>query len=135
MHKGILNAIAVGMINAMPLITAAPAMADGVTTCPANGNPGGGQRCSTITNGTLSVAGKSDGSYVHVNYYRKSGGSLSGRVGWERNGSTTWSAKINMSNTPFHYSEQWGSSRSCNPFIGKLNAGGGTYVTPPLPQC
>ncbi|MFE2943359.1 hypothetical protein ACFXKG_30545 [Streptomyces sp. NPDC059255] len=134
MRKEIRNAIVVGIAVVMPLIAAGPAMAN-VTSCPSNGNPGGGQRCTTLSNGVLAVSGVSDGTYVNVNYYRASGGSLTGRLGWERNGTTTWAANRNMSTVPLHYSNQWGPNASCNPIIGKLNASGSVYVTPPLPQC
>lgn len=135
MRRGIRNAIVVSMTAMIPLVSAAPAMAAGVTKCPSGGNPGGGQRCTTLSNGVLSVSGLGNGTFVRVVYYRKSGGSLTGRVGWERNGRNTWDAYRNMRTVPFHYEEQWGTSKSCNAYIGKLNAGGSTYTTPPLPQC
>lgn len=109
--------------------------AAGVTECPRGGNPGGGQRCTTLSNGVLTVAGTGDGKSVEVDYYRKNGGALTGRVGWERSGRNTWGSWKNMNTTPFHYWEQWATSASCSPFIGKLQAGGDTYATPPLPRC
>jgi hypothetical protein len=133
MRKEIRNAVIVGLAVTFPLITAAPAMATGVTSCPSDGNPGGGQRCTTLSNGVLSVRGSS--TYAAVNYYRKSGGSLTGRIGWERNGANTWDSYQDMSAAPFHYFKQWSTSKSCSPLVGKLNAGGSTYATPPLPSC
>jgi lipid-binding SYLF domain-containing protein len=108
----------------------------GVTSCPSDGNPGGGQRCTTIGNGVLSVRGNSGNSYYTVNYYRSGGGSLTARNGVERSGTNTWAGYRNMSNTPFHYENSFTLGASCSSVIGKLNTtSGDTYPTPPLPRC
>ncbi len=103
---------------------------------PRNGNPGGGQRCTTLSNGVLIVRSTGSGKDVSVEYFRERGGALAARLGWERNGSNTWEGWRNMNAAPLYYSQQWGTAKSCSPFIGKLNTkGGDTFSTPPLPQC
>jgi hypothetical protein len=142
MSKSVKCVIAAMAVVAVPLIGAPTAMAvgtgiqAGVTECPSDGNPGGGQRCTAIGNGVLSVRGIGNGSYYTVNYYRKSGGSLTARNGVERGGTNHWAGFRNMSTTPFHYENSWTLSANCSPVTGKLNTSGGdTYPTPPLPAC
>ncbi|MGW9376885.1 hypothetical protein ACWHAO_02270 [Streptomyces albidoflavus] len=150
MKTAIRNSIVIGAAIAAPLTAATTATADtkntaatvaggdvsvmSVTSCPRDGDPGGGQRCTTIGNGVLTVRGSS--TYITVNYYRKSGGSLTARNGMERNGSNTWASYRNMNNTPFHYTNSFSLSSSCKSVIGKLNTSAGdTYPTPAYPPC
>ncbi|GGX24614.1 hypothetical protein [Streptomyces lomondensis] len=115
-------------------IGALPASA-AVTSCPNDGYITRGDRCTTLSNGYLSIHLANSGTYVHVGYYRKSGGSLTGKLGWERGGTNHWSSSINMSKTPFHYDESWSASKSCSATYGKLYASGQTYATPPAYNC
>ncbi|MCW5254108.1 hypothetical protein [Streptomyces sp. SHP 1-2] len=142
MSKKLKTIIAAAAVVAVPLMGAPAAMAagigikSGVTSCPNDGNPGGGQRCTTIGNGVLSVRGKGSGNFYTVNYYRKSGGSLTARNGVERGGVNTWAPYVNMSTTPFHYQDDFSLSTNCSSVTGKLNTSSGdTYPTPPLPAC
>ncbi|MGW9499015.1 hypothetical protein ACWG5P_32470 [Streptomyces prasinus] len=142
MSKRIRNFIAVASAIAVPLMAAPMASADGeiitpagVTSCPSDGNPGGGQRCTKIGNGILSVR-KAGNTYFTTNYYRQDGGALTARNGVERSGTNHWAAFRNMGTVPFHYDNSWTLSASCSAVTGKLNTSGGdTYPTPPLPAC
>lgn len=115
-------------------VGALPASA-AVTSCPRDGYITQGDRCTTLDNGFLSIHLANKGTSVHVGYYRKSGGSLTGKLGYERGGSTVYSSNINMSNTPFHYDKTWSAGSTCNATYGKLYAGGSTYITPPAYNC
>lgn len=142
MSKAFKSVVAAIAVAAVPVIGAPAAMASdfsitaGVTTCPRDGNPGGGQRCTSIGNGALSVRGGSDNSYYTVNYYRHDGGSLTARNGVERNRTNRWASFRNMNKVPFHYEDSFSLGASCSSVTGKLNTSGGdTYPTPPLPRC
>ncbi|OKJ52379.1 hypothetical protein AMK27_31775 [Streptomyces sp. CB02009] len=88
-----------------------------------------------MSNGVLSTYAAT-GSYVMVNYYRASGGSLTARLGHERNGTNSWWAYENMSTVPRHYSQQRSLTASCSVIIGKLyTSSGATYATPPVDPC
>lgn len=82
------------MLVSVSLTTAASASAAGPTSCPRDGYITRGDRCTSLSNGVLSVQTVSAGNYVAVNYYRSSGGSLSAKLGYERSGSTTYSSYI-----------------------------------------
>ncbi|WP_328884722.1 hypothetical protein [Streptomyces sp. NBC_00299] len=124
------------MIAPLSIATAAPAAAAGATSCPSDGYISRWDRCTTISNGVLSVRTVSAGNYITVNYYRGSGGSLSAKLGYERSGNSTYSGYINMSNTPFHYERNWSVSANCSAVYGKLLTSGGTlYVTPAADPC
>lgn len=99
------------------------------------GIPVGGQRCTTLSNGVLTVSATDRGASVLVDYYRKGGGSTSGRLGYERNGNNKWGRWQDMTTTPLFYSDQFRASASCSPVIGKLNSGRDTFATPALPTC
>lgn len=124
------------MIASISFATATPAAAAGATSCPSDGYISRGDRCTSLDNGVLSVRTVSAGNYITVNYYRKSGGSLSAKLGYERSGSSTYSSYINMSTAPFHYERSWSVSASCSVVYGKLLTSGGTlYVTPAADPC
>jgi hypothetical protein len=124
------------MTASVSLVAAPSASAAGPTTCPSDGYITKGDRCTTLSNGVLSVRTVSAGNYAAVNYYRKDGGSLSAKLGYERSGSTTYSSYINMSTTPFHYERSWSYSASCAVVYGKLLTSGGTlYITPAADPC
>lgn len=134
MLSGIRVTVVLATVVASLGLGALPALA-AVTSCPSDGYISRGDRCTTLSNGYLSIHLANTGSSVHVGYYRKSGGSLSGQLGYERGGSTVWSSSINMSSTPFHYDRTWSAGSSCSATYGKLYAGGSTYVTPPAYNC
>jgi hypothetical protein len=124
------------MLVSVSLTTAASASAAGPTSCPRDGYITRGDRCTSLSNGVLSVQTVSAGNYVAVNYYRSSGGSLSAKLGYERSGSTTYSSYIDMSAAPRHYERSWSFSASCSAIYGKLLTSGGTlYVTPAADPC
>ncbi|MFB8771465.1 hypothetical protein [Streptomyces broussonetiae] len=130
-----LAAVAV-MIASISLATATPAAAAGATSCPSDGYITRWDRCTSLSNGVLSLRTVSAGNYITVNYYRSSGSSLSAKLGYERSGSSVYSSYINMSTTPFHYERSWSVSASCAVVYGKLLTSGGTlYVTPAADPC
>ncbi|MFB8082509.1 hypothetical protein [Streptomyces sp. NPDC056013] len=55
-----------------------------------------------MSNGVLSAYSNGTGSLIMVNYYRKSGGSLTARLGYERNGTNNWWTYQNMSTARLH---------------------------------
>ncbi len=117
-------------------INAVPASAAGATSCPSDGRITQWDRCTSLSNGVLSVRTQTSGNYVTVNYYRTGGSSLSARLGYERSGSSVYSGFINMTSAPFHYERSWNVSASCSAFYGKLvTSGGTTYITPPADPC
>ncbi|MFE9629240.1 hypothetical protein [Streptomyces sp. NPDC006527] len=124
------------MIAPFSFATATPAAAAGPTSCPSDGYITRGDRCTSLSNGVLYVGTVSAGNWIHVNYYRSSGGSLSAKLGYERSGSSVYSSYINMSTTPSHYERTWSVSASCAVVYGKLLTSGGTlYVTPAADPC
>ncbi|WP_395361947.1 hypothetical protein ACHGLA_19935 [Streptomyces sp. YH02] len=89
-----------------------------------------------MSNGVLSAYSNGTGSLIMVNYYRKSGGSLTARLGYERNGTNNWWGYQNMSTVPLHYSQQKGLTAGCSVIFGKLyTSDGSTYATPPVDPC
>ncbi|MEV5436512.1 hypothetical protein AB0K80_10815 [Streptomyces sp. NPDC052682] len=124
------------MAASVSLVAAPSASAAGATSCPRDGYITKGDRCTTLSNGVLSVGTVSAGNWVSVNYYRKDGGSLSAKLGYERSGSTVYSSYINMSTAPMHYERSWSYSASCAVVYGKLLTSGGTlYITPAADPC
>jgi hypothetical protein len=136
MRKVIRGAV-LGTVAALALgINVSPASAAGATSCPSDGYITRGDRCTKLSNGILSVRTVSAGNYVAVNYYRTGGSTLTAKLGYERNGSNTWSGFITMNQTPFHYERSWSPSASCSVVYGKLlTSGGTTYVTPAADPC
>jgi hypothetical protein len=124
------------MIASISLVTATPAAAGGMTSCPSDGYVTSGDRCTSLSNGVLSVHTVSAGNYITVTYYRSSGGSLSAKLGYERSGSSIYSSYINMSTAPQYYERSWSVSASCAVVYGKLaTSGGSLYVTPAADPC
>ncbi|MFE7549210.1 hypothetical protein [Streptomyces gardneri] len=129
-------ATAAAMTAALSLVAATPASAAGATSCPRDGKITPFDRCTSLTNGVLSVSTVKAGNYVSVNYYRTGGSSLSAKLGYERSGSTVYSGYINMSSAPFHYNRSWSYSANCASVYGKLLTSGSTlYVTPAADPC
>ncbi|MEU6884701.1 hypothetical protein ABZ918_05665 [Streptomyces viridosporus] len=136
MRSGIRAAIVGAAAVATLGLNAVPASAAGPTSCPRDGEITRWDRCTALSNGVLSVHTVKDGSHVRVNYYRTGGGSLTAKLGYERSGTSVFSANINMSTAPFHYERSWSTSTSCSAFYGKLLTSGGTlYITPPADPC
>lgn len=140
MGKALKRVVAAVALTAVPLMGAPAAMAvdvtikAGPTECPRNGNPGGGQRCTVLDNGVLTVRNGGDRSFYTVNYYRTGGGSLTARNGVERSGNNTWAAFRNMSSTPFHYENSFSLGVNCAPVRGLIQpSGGSSSPTPPVP--
>lgn len=124
------------MTVSLTLVAAAPAFASGATTCPRDGFITKGDRCTSLSNGVLSVGTVAAGNYVGVNYYRTGGSALSAKLGYERSGSSVYSSYISMNTAPFHYYRGWSYSASCAVVYGKLLTSGGTlYVTPAAASC
>ncbi|MFD0141451.1 MULTISPECIES: hypothetical protein [unclassified Streptomyces] len=133
---GIRAAVVGAAAAAMLGLVTVPAQAAGATSCPSDGDLPGSARCSSLSNGVLSTYSTSTGNYVHVAYYRKSGGSLTAKLGHERSSVNNWWAYQNMSSVPFHYEQMKGLTASCSPMIGKLyTSAGATYSTPPVDPC
>lgn len=129
-----ITAVAV-MTASVSLVAAPSASAAGATSCPRDGYITRADRCTTLSGGILSVSTSSPGDHVNVNYYRTSSGSLSAKLGYERSGTSGYSAFINMS-TPMHYNRSFTYSKSCAAVYGKLLTSGGTlYVTPAADPC
>ncbi|MFJ8295364.1 hypothetical protein [Streptomyces sp. NPDC094447] len=76
------------------------------------------------------------GSLADLAYWRASGGALTAKMGYERNGTNHWFANRNMNTVPLLYQDVTAISASCNAIIGKLyTTGGTTYTTPAIDPC
>ncbi|GAA5613278.1 hypothetical protein Spla01_04451 [Streptomyces platensis] len=90
--------------------------------------------CTEISNGVLLMNSTGKGTYLDVSYDKKSGGSISRKVGYPRSGTNHWSSTKKCSTSPIA-SKQWPPSASCSPDVGLLYSGGRTYQTPPKRKC
>ncbi|BCK71433.1 hypothetical protein Srufu_053860 [Streptomyces libani subsp. rufus] len=90
--------------------------------------------CTEISNGVLLMNSTGKGTYIGVSYDKKSGGSVSCKVGYLRSGTNHWSSTKKCS-TSLIASKQWSPSASCSPDVGLLHSGGSTYQTPPTRKC
>ncbi|GFE17126.1 hypothetical protein Sgleb_51730 [Streptomyces glebosus] len=129
----------------MPFVTAASASAAQIKneavaaaasgySCPHDGYITNWDVCTEISNGVLLMNSTGKGTYIDVSYDKKSGGSVSCKVGYLRSGTNHWSSTKKCS-TSLIASKQWSPSASCSPDVGLLYSGGSTYQTPPMRKC
>ncbi|MFF7441110.1 hypothetical protein [Streptomyces sp. NPDC008122] len=136
MTSRIRAAVVCGAAAAMLGLGVTPASAAGAKSCPSDGWITRWDRCSTLSNGVLSVSTNTTGTSVGVAYWRSSGGALTAKLGYERNSTNYWFPYRNMSTVPLLYQEQASITASCGAIIGKLyTSGGATYTTPAADPC
>lgn len=126
-----------GLIPTLGGMSVASAGGDGdvsvqaITSCPSDGYITRGTRCTTLSNGILWIGLGSGGSYANVIYDKKAGGSITGKLGYLRGGSTHYKATETIT-TDVDASATWsGLANPCYPTNGLLYTGGTTYQTPP----
>jgi hypothetical protein len=106
--------------------------------CSSSGYTEGGfpnLRCTKLSNGVLSH-GKRDlyptyGTGINTTYYKSGGSSVSVRLGYNMNGSTTYSSYFTISSGQT-VTRSWKASPSslCLNSVGILNYSGGHFQTP-----
>jgi len=88
------------------------------------------ERCTSLSNGIL-YNKQVSGTTVYTTYSKTEGTTVSVRLGYTYNGSTTYSSYFSISSGQT-VRKSWGLSSSayCKSMIGVLNYSGGTFQTP-----
>ncbi|MFF8597514.1 hypothetical protein ACF065_01095 [Streptomyces sp. NPDC015232] len=122
-------------ITLVPVLGAASTASAGtagaqVTTCPSDGYITRGDRCTTLSNGYLSIH-LGDGGKTILVVYRKTGGSaITGKLGYLRSGNTHYKASQTITTSVEAYAQWAGVANPCYPTNGLLYTSGTTYQTP-----
>ncbi|MEV7797282.1 hypothetical protein AB0O68_35915 [Streptomyces sp. NPDC087512] len=96
--------------------------------CTATGEPM--ERCTTLSNGIL-YNKQISGTTVYTTYSKTGGSTVSVRLGYTYNGSTTYSSYFSIgSGQTVKKSGGLGSTAYCKSMTGVLNYSGGTFQTP-----
>lgn len=105
------------------------------TSCPHDGYITIGDRCTTLSNGTLYIhnGGSNQGTYVGVDYAKSGGSTLSLKLGYEHSGTNTWGAWENMSAGNDYWSYFYPAT--CGAAIGLMYQNSTTQWQTPLASC
>lgn len=93
------------------------------------------QRCTSLSNGILthwkSLSSDNNSTNIRTRYYKSGGSTVSVRVGYIYNGSTTYSSYFSISSGSGTTKtwNKWGDYY-CSSTTGVLNYSGGTFQTP-----